>query len=124
MKKNTSLHKVEQKLRELEERKKNLHTEEYKKLFKDTQELYTKILRNTNFRFSLTDHAVVEYQTDVEFLPPAQAKFNILYAVESYFNLHPQIDIKSLKDVIYRPNIDGIIYVIKNNKVITTYPAD
>jgi hypothetical protein len=124
MKKSTNLHKIGKQLSELEDRKNKLHSEEYKKFFQDTQKFYNKLLKNTDFKFSLTDHAVVEYQNDIEFLPPAQVKFNILYSVESYIKDHPNINVKALKDAIYKPNINGVVYVIKNNKIITVYPSD
>lgn len=103
-----------------------------KELYKKRREIdseidrvYVDLIPRIKFKFSVTDHALVEYLEDINDSIPVsnihEAKFRILSTVESFFDEHPNINLADLKGTAYKLRISGLIYVILNNKIITIY---
>lgn len=110
-----SLAKLQTRLKELYRSRKEINEE--------IDKTYREILPTIPWKFGVSDHAIVEYQQDIELLPVSEVRFKILSSVETFFDEHPTIDPETLKKTIYKLLIGGMVYVINNYKVITVYPT-
>lgn len=95
---------------------------------KEIDECYKEILPKTEFTFSLTDHAMVEYLKDARADESVkniyEAKYNILTTVENFFKEHPNINLDIFKGTVYKLRVKGIVYVINDERRIITIYAE
>ena len=95
-----------------------------KELEEKIEIVYQLLNEQEKFLFTCTDHCIVRYLQRVESVPVSKARYLIRKAVSDYVKEHPSLDLKPLKNVGYKLDIQGIRYVIRNKKIVTVEIPD
>lgn len=85
---------------------------------KRLEELYQTLNQKTVFRFKTTDHSIIRYLQRVELCPVSEARYKILSTLEHYFDTKHDL-YEKMKNISFKLQIDGIIYVVSKKRVIT-----
>jgi len=95
-----------------------------KDVYKEIDKVCKDLIPAREFKFSMTEHAILAYQEDIDFLPRYAVQWEVISTIESWLMAHPQTNPEILKGTAYKLRIKNVIYVINNYVVITVYPAD
>ena len=79
---------------------------------------YNLLNEQEKFIFECTDHCVLRYLQRVQLIPVSQARYIIRKTVSDFVK-EKSLDLKPLKNVGYKIDINGIRYVIRNKKIVT-----
>lgn len=90
---------------------------EKKKINEKKEKIYQVINLKRDFKYSVTDHALIQYLRRIELIPPSEARYKILTEVESLLN---KTEIKILKGIPYKLiSPSNIIFLIRDKRIIT-----
>ncbi len=87
------------------------------KINEKKEQIYQVINLKKDFKYNVTDHALIQYLRRIRLLPPSEARFRILTEIEEMLRGK---NMELLKDVTYKIiSPSNVIYLVRNKSIIT-----